>query len=391
MLRSYVRCLFGVVFGVLFNSSGAFSQTVNFVDFEEFSGSNIFTGIEPPLAVGPATFSGGQVLDATTFLPANPTTVYGTAFFCPGCLPTITIDFAEPAASLSLDVLNGQTFVVTYFVEDDQGGMTQATLASNANSGAATLTLPSSGIRQVTITSDAGNWDFFIDNISFVTEVEEFMISFTSFIPSDNVQGPPLEFCFFGAMPPERRRIFFKGDNRGFDPAANSFRLRQRLTVITDEAVDPDGLKEGTIQNLVGQSRSYAEDALDDGVIDDNDEDGIANDCTLFHDSGTAAPDNMEVEVFRETPTKVFIRMEGGPGMPLSLAAQVFGRVDWLVTLTIDTVTEPPEWVLAGTHDGFPAYELYINDMEIYRYSPAEPLLTFRVRFKMAHYAERAC
>ncbi len=47
-------------------NAAALAQNENFIDFEEFSGSSVFTGIEPPLTVGPATFSGGQILNATT-------------------------------------------------------------------------------------------------------------------------------------------------------------------------------------------------------------------------------------------------------------------------------------------------------------------------------------
>ncbi len=282
--------------------------------------------------------------------------------------------------------MNGQTFIVTYFVEDDQGGMTQITLQPNFASGAGTVMLPSSGIRMATISGTASAFDFLIDNISFVAEAQEFTISFSAFIPSDSLEGPRLEFCFFGMAPPELRRLFFKGDNRSFDaasafdPDADNFRVRQLVTVITDEVSDPDGLKEGTDLNLVGETRSYASDALDDGVIDENDEDGVALDCTLFHNSRTAQPNFMVIDVSRLTPTKLQIDLDGGPGMPLSVAAQMLATLDWDFTITIDTQIAPPEWTLTGRHDGFPAYELYINDgtdtVQIYTHSPGEPPFT---------------
>lgn len=359
-------------------NSAALAQSQNFIDFEEFSGPTVFTGIQPPLTVGLATFSGGQILDATNFLPANPTSVYGTAFFCSGCLPTLTIDFAEPVSDLSMFLMNGQTFVVTYFVEDDQGGMTQITLPSNFNSGAGTVMLPSSGIRKATISGSASAWDFFIDNISFVAEQEEFMISFSAFIPADNVGGGPSEFCLnFDFMRPFVQ-LFFKGDDRTFSPTAGSFRVRELVTGIASESADPDGLKEGSIQRLVGQTRSYASDALADGKIDQNDEDGIANDCVLFHDAATASNASMSVAVSRLTADSVQLELDGGPGNPLSLAARSFGTLDWDFTITIDTSTGTPEWTLTGRHDGFPAYEIYINDTEIYRHFPGAPPYTFR-------------
>lgn len=138
------------------------------INFEQFSGSSFFTGVQPPLTVGAATISGGQILSQTTFLPGDQTTLYGAAFFCPGCSSTITITFSRPVSSFSVFVYNGQTFNVTYTVSDDKGGTQTKTLDSNKLSGFATFNLPSTGITQVSVTSSAGSsWDFFIDNIRF--------------------------------------------------------------------------------------------------------------------------------------------------------------------------------------------------------------------------------
>ncbi|MCZ6863360.1 MAG: hypothetical protein O7I42_24390, partial [Alphaproteobacteria bacterium] len=324
----------------------------------------------------------GQVLDATNFLPVNPTSVYGTAFFCPGCLPTLTIEFAEPVSDLSMFLMNGQTFVVTYFVEDDQGGMTQITLQPNFASGAGTVMLPSSGIRMATISGSASAFDFFIDNISFVAEAQEFMINFTAFIPADNVTGGP-QFCFTFEFTPPTRRLFFKGDNRDFSPTSNFFRVRELVTVIPNESADPDGLKEGSIQRLVKETRSYASDALADGKIDENDEDGIKNDCVLFHDAATASNASMSVTVTRLTADSVQVDLDGGPSNPLlGNIGQVLGSLDWDFTITIDTSTGTPEWTLTGRHDGFPAYEIYINDIEIYRRSPGPAPYQFRTQVR---------
>jgi hypothetical protein len=110
---------------------------------------------------------------------------------------------------------------------------------------------------------------------------------------------------------------------------------------------------------------------LADGKIDENDEDGIRNDCVLFHDAATAEPDDMVVTVTRQTADSVQVDLDGGPSNPLiPFYGRPFGSLDWDFTITIDTSTGTPEWTLTGRHDGFPAYEIYINDMEIYRYSP---------------------
>ena len=138
-----------------------------FVDFEKFTGSSVFTGVQPPLSAETATFSGGQILAQTTFLPVDRTSMYGTALFCPGCSPTITVDFEKPVDSVSFLLMNGQTFTVTYTVVDNAGGSKVLSLAANSASGAAVVELPSTGITRVTISSNTGSWDFFIDNMRF--------------------------------------------------------------------------------------------------------------------------------------------------------------------------------------------------------------------------------
>jgi hypothetical protein len=156
---------------------------IGFIDFEQFAtgASDKFTAIQPPLLVytelngqvsnniaNSATISGGQILDAATHLPVDRSVVYGTSSFCSGCLPAITIQFANKVSNFSLFLINGATVTLTYTVEDDQGGIQKRTLVSNLASGSSTVVLPEAGIRQVTVTSNGGNaWDFFVDNIRF--------------------------------------------------------------------------------------------------------------------------------------------------------------------------------------------------------------------------------
>jgi hypothetical protein len=139
------------------------------IDFEQFTGPCCFTGIQPPLTVGIATVSGGEILGGTSFLPVDQSTVYGTASFCPGCLPSIAIAFAKAVSNFSVFVINGNTVTVTYIVKDDQGGLQTITLAPNFESGAGTVSLPEKNVLLVLITSGsaAGGWDFFIDNVQF--------------------------------------------------------------------------------------------------------------------------------------------------------------------------------------------------------------------------------
>jgi hypothetical protein len=141
------------------------------INFEQFGPRDaVFGAVEPPLTVGIATFTGGQLLGGfTTALPINPTVVYGTASFCDGCARTITIDFSQPVSNFSVFLMNGNNITVTYTVNDDQEGSQTVTFAPNFQSGAGAVVLPSAGITQVVI-APVGTpelWDFLIDYVGF--------------------------------------------------------------------------------------------------------------------------------------------------------------------------------------------------------------------------------
>jgi len=145
------------------------AATYTTVDFEQFSGSpSVYLGVQPPLTIGIATFSGGQLLSAASQLANDRSTVYGTAYFAPGFLPTITINFSQPVGNFSVLIANGWALTIDYTIQDDRGGIQTRTLGSLFDSsGAATLSLPSTGIRQVVISSGMSNWNFVIDNVQF--------------------------------------------------------------------------------------------------------------------------------------------------------------------------------------------------------------------------------
>lgn len=148
------------------------------VDFESLTGPSLFSAADAPVVDGLATFTGGQILTATANLPANQTTVYGTAYVCVGCAPTLTIDFAVPVNDVSMQVMNGWVTTVSYTVESDTGEQVTKELPANALSGADYFTLTDKGVVQVQVreTTPSTTWDFFIDNISFApwpTQVSE--------------------------------------------------------------------------------------------------------------------------------------------------------------------------------------------------------------------------
>lgn len=157
---------------------------IGLIDFEQFTTAPThFTGAQPPLQVfaaingtvstkiaDSATISGGQLLNLAT-VPADPSIVYGTLG---GSLCLDAYARSQFSSQTTCRILACSSWiqegpaVVTYMVQDDQGGMRTITSIDNFVVQCYTVMLPEAGIRQVTVTSNNGaDWDFFIDNIRF--------------------------------------------------------------------------------------------------------------------------------------------------------------------------------------------------------------------------------
>ena len=157
------------------------------IDFESFHGPSLFalagnaTTLAIPTAIGDVTVSGGVILTDATNLPADETSIYGTAGNASnigvtvgsGFTNPLTITFPVPIHNFFLDVLNGNTQPVTYEVADNAGNSNTMTLAPNLTGGnelvgfAATGTIVTVGAITGQMTPTGMTWDFIIDNIHF--------------------------------------------------------------------------------------------------------------------------------------------------------------------------------------------------------------------------------
>jgi hypothetical protein len=141
------------------------------IDFETQAantGGNL-TGIpNSPLTIAAVTFTGGELLNGEIGLNADPSGVYASeGLFGSGETNPLVISFAAPVEGFSVLVLNGDD-VRSYTVSDNIGDSATNSLASAGGLGAATFSLPGSGLTTVTITSaNADGWDFAIDNVTF--------------------------------------------------------------------------------------------------------------------------------------------------------------------------------------------------------------------------------
>jgi hypothetical protein len=162
------------IMGLLALVPQAASATV--IDFETFTGGPLFgspatLATPSPLhfATTPSVdFSGGKVLTNTLNLPADETSVYGTASGVGGSYTDpLTLTFSSPIVNLFMDVFNGLTTTTSYLVADNNGHSATFTLAPNLSSGTTQVGFAAAG-NVITITSlSGGTWDFFIDNVHF--------------------------------------------------------------------------------------------------------------------------------------------------------------------------------------------------------------------------------
>jgi len=211
-------------------------------------------------------------------------------------------------------------------------------------------------------------------------EPQEFRVNMTTFLPTVAIEGPPQALCMnlFRDEPGRPiQKLYFEGDgNRAFSPSATTFRTRQLVTLVVDETVDADGIKDGSYMPMTGVSRAYAADAFDDGVLDENDNDGILHDCHLLHDEAQADPESsMSIESVRPVGgMSALVRLRGDARLPLISGAPGIG---WDLFVQVDASSDPPRYTVVGAHDGFPAYELYINDFMVYSYHPGPGPYTF--------------
>src|SRR5262249_47339004 len=122
------------------------------IDFEQFIGPSTFgaAGNAQHLNINGTQFDGGVILTQATNLPANQTSLYGTAripgiFTNPTYLNPLTITFATNITNFFLDVYNGLTTNITYQLADNLGNSATFTLAPNLNGGTTQIGFAAAG------------------------------------------------------------------------------------------------------------------------------------------------------------------------------------------------------------------------------------------------------
>lgn len=157
------------------------------INFETLTGPSTFAAagnaqtLNIATTIGTVTISGGVILTAATNLPADETSIYGTAGNAAnigvtvgsGFTNPLVVTFPVPITNFFLDVLNGNIIPVDYQLADNMGNTASFDLAPNLTGGQKTIGFAATGTK-VTITALDGQstpggitWDFFVDNIHF--------------------------------------------------------------------------------------------------------------------------------------------------------------------------------------------------------------------------------
>jgi hypothetical protein len=131
--------------------------------------------VTSPGGVG-VTVTGGTILTQATNLPADETSIYGTAGFAtpqgPGGYENlITISFSQPIHNFIATLLNGSVITADFQASDNQGDTATFTLAPNLQGGQSQVDFAAVGtkvtITQLTNDPVVNGYDFFVDNIQF--------------------------------------------------------------------------------------------------------------------------------------------------------------------------------------------------------------------------------
>jgi hypothetical protein len=188
----------------------------------------------------------------------------------------------------------------------------------------------------------------------------------------------PYNYAALPATHPQSSQVGL-ADDRGYSSTSQMFRMAQRFTVIPDPALDTDGLKAGTAQTLAGLSISYDKaSSLDPfsgrlhAVARSEPLTPATKDIPWMMDYGSMPDPNAAGTIVAAprdpaTPKKAHITFSGW-GEDVNFSPNC--NIDWDMEIFIDTDGRVQ---VLGTHNRFPAYEIYVNGIQVYRFMPHSP------------------
>ncbi|HEX8178928.1 MAG TPA: hypothetical protein VF525_05230 [Pyrinomonadaceae bacterium] len=167
------------------------------------------------------------------------------------------------------------------------------------------------------------------------------------------------------------------GDNRSFSYDSGTHRAYARV-VVTCDPNNPTGVVKAAEADF-GQTHTYLSNPVHAEHVNgkpywfyDWRPPFNADNVPGLETHLTRTEKNLGVKVMPALPNMISVRLTVQAGIP---SAEPITRVsapdiDADITVIIQQHDEHAEYTIAGDHDGFPAYELYINGQPAYQYDP---------------------
>jgi hypothetical protein len=213
------------------------------------------------------------------------------------------------------------------------------------------------------------------------------LITINTFIPQNNVDDPRNLIPFV-------THTVFKGDNRSSGSPARaiwnengSHRTQHKFHVVAWQIADPNGLLDNAFSN-----------DPDDGIKNDEQFQSVGE-TTQYHKASsldasgnlttaaladTSLADN-HLKIAKDTAPKSSVWIENGwpkwlgdKTIEIKCRSEAINplvsgapAISYTFTITIDKSNPTsPTYSLVGDHDGFPAYEIYINGKRVHEHDP---------------------
>ena len=167
-------------------------------------------------------------------------------------------------------------------------------------------------------------------------------------------------------------KYIFGGDNRSFDPFADSVRFSTHIVVNSSgihlgQALQPGlSCSLGDLGNCASGSTRYAGDALNaDGYTLTSDY--VLNDCHLTDQLGKADLSRLHTDVSGSPGTTV-VHLYGDSKDPVLPVQSMIAGITFDDTLTLSGLS----YTLSYSHDCYPAFKIYVGNKPIYQLKPTD-------------------
>ena|GEM_PF-3342396 len=211
------------------------------------------------------------------------------------------------------------------------------------------------------------------DEVKFTVVEAEFDVWLNLFIPVQWGELPAV----FDVFSPFGRKLF-GGDDRGFyklpfenpdndvDREESSSRVHQQITIIPFKHLDADGMKDETIKQALGESHNYLKSQSVQHPDQDYSSTNRLVENPTITSSGTATVEGEDMDVTIEwsegIPNTVYVDFGSEADNPIVDPSY---PINWTLRLRLSSENVfLPSFILTGTQDGFPAYEMYVRDSD---------------------------